>query len=246
MIQRALERDRDFQPANARRRFRLGMLDYGLMALAPGLAGVISRHAPGVSIDISHVPSDSAVRLLLADQTDLVTGPFARVPSTMETRPLFRDDYVLIARTGHPELQAGLGARQLASLAHIDVTYDTTEGGGIDTALQAAGIRRRKAMQVPLFAGACFVAGASDFVAIVPRRLAEAHAQICNLEMHDMPVVVPQLEISALMHRRNTGDPGLNWLLQLLANIAGQGGPLAPVARRAADNEPASTGSARP
>ena len=63
-IQRALERNPDFQPATARRRFRLGMLDYGIMVLAPSVAGVISQHAPGIVVDIMHVPSANAHQIL--------------------------------------------------------------------------------------------------------------------------------------------------------------------------------------
>lgn len=246
VIQRALERNPDFQPPTARRRFRLGMLDYGVMALAPALAGVISRRAPGVSVDISHVPSDSAPRMLLADQIDLATGPFARTPATLECTPLFSDDYVVIARAGHPALSVGLNAARLSELPHVDVTYDTSEGGGIDAALHAAGIRRRKAMQVPLFAGACFVVGASDFLAIMPRRLAQAHAGICNLAVHDMPVPFPRLEISALVHRRNSGDAGLKWLRDVLAETAAHAGPLAPSAQGYMFGEDADAGGGKP
>lgn len=223
-IERALLQTPRFDVATARRRFRLGMLDYGVLALAPGVAGEISRHAPGIAVEISHVPSDSAARLLQDEQVDLVTGPFARTPASLERTPLFSDDYVLIARRGHPALRRGAAAALASDAPHVDVAFDTSGGGGIDAALQGIGLHRRKAMQVPLFGGACFIVGASDFLAIVPRRFAEIHAQLCNLQTADMPAGFPKLEICALVHRRNAGDGGLTWLRELLVRIAADAG----------------------
>lgn len=226
-IQRALEHEPQFNPASARRRFRIGMLDYGIMVFATALAEVISHHAPGVSVSIDHVPSDSAARLLIADQIDLATGPFAQTAAVLQCVPLFQDDYTIIARKGHPALKQGAALEQLGSLSHVDVTFDTTTGGGIDAALMKFGVRRNKAMQVPMFAGACFIVGSSDLIAVVPRRLAEINAGICGLEIHSLPQEFPQLRINALTHRRNSADPGLLWLADILAE-AGKRGPLAP------------------
>lgn len=219
-IQRALERNPTFDPGSANRRFRLGMLDYGVMMLAPAIASAVSRDAPGISIDISHVPSDSAARLLLSDQIDLVTGPFDDVPASLECTPVFRDTYVVAARRDHPALKNGLNREALADLPHVDVTYDLTERGGLDTALRSHGIHRRKAMQVPFFAGACVIAGASDFLAIIPQRMAQAHQHMCGLKLHDLPVSIAPLKISALNHRRDSAEPGLKWLRDIIGSVA--------------------------
>lgn len=236
-IEQALARSPQFDPAIARRRFRLGMLDYGVMALAPGLAAVLSREAPGISVDISHVPSDSAARLLLADHIDIVTGPFAHPPASLERTPVSSDQYVLVARRGHKALKGPLEDALSNGAPHVDVAYDTSEGGGIDAALQAFGFSRRKAMQVPLFGGACFIAGASDFLAIVPRRFAEVHAGVCGIGWRALPAGFPPLEICALVHRRNSADPGLRWLLETLTRTArgsGFGSLAAPEEKKAA------------
>jgi DNA-binding transcriptional LysR family regulator len=219
-VKHALESNRDFQPATARRRFRLGMLDYGVMALAPSVAAAISARAPGVSVEIMHVPSNAAQTMLEEDRIDLVTGPFKRSPASFERTLLFADNYVLIARRNHPALCEGLTPAVLSELAYVEVTYDTAEGGGVDGVLLAWDVRRRKAMQVPLFAGACFVAGASDLVAIVPERLAQIYAAISDIEIHQLPQDFPPLDIRALMHRRNGGDAGLRWLCGVLVEGA--------------------------
>ncbi len=225
-IQRALEREPQFDPATARRRFRISMLDYGIMVFATSLAKEISSRAPGITIDIDHVPTDSAARLLIADQIDLATGPFSGTASVLQSAPLYSDSYAVIARKGHEALGGGINPERLSDLGHVDVTFDTTTGGGIDAALARFGIRRKKMMQVPMFSGACFVVGSSDLVAIVPRRLAQINAGTCGLDVHDLPDGFPRLQINALTHRRNSADPGMQWLTSVLLE-AGNRGPLA-------------------
>ena len=67
-----------------------------------------------------------------------------------------------------------------------------------------------------MFADACFVAGSSDLVVIVPERLAQIYAAISDIKIHQLPQDFPPLEISALIHRRNGGDAGLRWLCGVL------------------------------
>jgi len=227
-IQRALERPPQFDPATARRRFRIGMLDYGVMVLAPAIAGAISRQAPGVSVEISHVPSDAAARLLLSDEIDLATGPFVRPPAALDCEPLFEDAYVVVARRDHPALAGGLDVETLTRLSYVDIAYDASEGGGMAAALARRGIDIRKAMQAPMFAGACFIAGSSDLAAIVPERLAHAYRDVCSIAVHRPPVALPPLRISALTHRRNSSDAGLRWLRDILVQAGAESAALGP------------------
>lgn len=219
-IERAFRQTSVFEAAQSRRRFRIGMLDYALMSLGPKLAGAISRRAPGIAIDISYVPQADAAQLLLTDALDLVTGPFPKHASALESTELFSDSFAVIARRGHAALGGGLTRALFAGLPHVDVPAGHGEVGNVDKALQAQGIRLIKAMQVPTFAGACFVAGESDFLAVLPRRFAEAYRELCGLAIYDMPVEIPALNISALVHRRNSADAGLNWLRDVLVEAA--------------------------
>jgi DNA-binding transcriptional LysR family regulator len=219
-IERTLERPPVFEPAAARRRFRLGMLDYGVMVLAPKLATEIAARAPGVNIDIEHVSSGAAAESLEAGRFDLVTGPFRAIPRTMSTTPLFKDRFVVISHRRHPGLAAGLTRKHLITSAYVDVPFEASAKRGIDAVLAAAGASRRKAMTVPTFSGACFVVASSPLLAIVPERIANAHREICDLDIHPMPLRLPMLSISALTHRKQDADSGLVWLRDLLVSMS--------------------------
>lgn len=216
-IERAFRQSSVFDPAVSQQRFRIGMLDYAVMVLAPSLAAVISDQAPGVTIEISYVPHADAPQLLLNDELDLVTGPFAKHASSLKATHLFSDSFVVISRRDHAALTGGVSraAFDALSFADIPATYEN-----VGKRLLTHGIRPRNAMQVPTFATACFIVGESDLLAIVPGWIARAHQHQCGLAIHDLPVDIDPMEISALIHRRNSGDAGLKWLLGALVDAA--------------------------
>ncbi len=67
--------------------------------------------APGIVLEITHVPASAAPQQLIAEQLDLATGPFSSLQNYFLKRLLFRDDFTVIARRGHPQLRNGLDPR---------------------------------------------------------------------------------------------------------------------------------------
>lgn len=231
----AVARDRVFTAPEARRHFRLGMLDYGVVALAPGIAATLSREAPEVTIEIRHTPLDTALDALSAEEIDLATGPFENLPDYFQSAPLFEDDLVVIARRGHPGLRNGLTLDALRALPHLDISYIAGDRYLTANRWGKLGIGLRRVMSVPHFAAAPWVVGASDLLAITARRPAMAFAESCDIEIFDMPVPVEPLRIQVVIHRRNAEDPGMRWLLETVKSSIAQssfGAPRPGQARR--------------
>lgn len=229
----AVARDRAFSAPQARRHFRLGMLDYGVVALAPGIAATLSRDAPEVTVELRHMALDTALDALSADQIDLATGPFEDLPHYFEAAPLFEDDLVVIARRGHPGLRNGLTLEALRSLPHLDISYIAGDRQFAANRWGRLGIGLRRVMSVPHFAAAPWVVAASDLLAITARRPAMAFAEGCDIEIFDMPVPVEPLRIQVVIHRRNAEDPGMRWLLETVKSSIAQSSFGAPRADRA-------------
>jgi DNA-binding transcriptional LysR family regulator len=214
-IERAFRQTSDFEAAGSQQQFRIGMLDYAMMILAPSLAAVISEQAPDVTIEISYIPQADASQLLLNDELDLVTGPFPKHASSLKATHLFSDKFVVISTRNHAALTVGVSRATINKLSFVEipVTYQN-----VGKTLEVHGVRPKNAMQVPTFASACYIVGESDFLAIVPEWIAKVHQKQCGLAIHDLPVDIEPMQISALIHRRNSSDGGLKWLLDVLVN----------------------------
>ena len=219
-VEQALRRSKEFEAAYAERLFRIGMLDYAIMILAPHLATTLTASAPNIRVEISHVPLGQVVDFLRADQMDLVIGPFSHIYADLDGHSLFAEDLVLAFRSGHPALSKRLTKTGLSKLSYVDVPFDLSGKVGLDDLLTTHGMVRKIVITVPMFAGACHVVGASDVVAIMPRNVVLAHQTTCDLVIQNLPFEMPKLQIHALVHRRNAGDSGIQWLLEALAKGA--------------------------
>jgi DNA-binding transcriptional LysR family regulator len=91
----------DFDPATAHRRFFLAANDYVTAVLLPPLINHFSTPAP--RIDLVVRPS---TRLDLTEQIDMgcidvALGVFSSIPPRFRSRPILRQDDVLVMREGH-------------------------------------------------------------------------------------------------------------------------------------------------
>ncbi len=212
----AIVAQRNFDPRADQRHFRLGMLDYGVVVLAPAIASLISREAQGVTVEIGNVGLNEASQALSDGSLDLATGPFGAVPNYFSAAPLFEDDYCVIARRGHPALRKGLTLEVLTELPHLEISFVAGDHSRVDAALAKSGHRIRSVMSVPHFAAAPWIVESSDLIAITARKPALAFVSNRNIAVFDMPVPVPPLRISAVVHGRNANDPGIRWLQDVL------------------------------
>lgn len=124
---------------------------------------------------------------------------------------------MLTCRADHPALSKQISRTTLSNFSYTEVPLVYTGYDKLDSLLLANNVVREITISVPTFAGACHIVGASDIVSILPRTIVLAHQTSCNLAYRVLPFRMPKLEISALIHRRNSGDPGLLWLLEILA-----------------------------
>jgi len=219
-IELAFNASDTFDPAQSTRTFRLGMLDYGAALLAPLLGQVLTDRAPLATVQIQHSTTDQSIERLDRGELDLVTGPFGELPARFDAQDLCDDQYVLVARRGHPGLVGKLTPRKLAGLGHVVIAAGMHPQMIVDRALGRLNLSRRIALTVPNFATAPYAVANSDLVAIMPKRLAVTYCEQFRLSLHVVPLELPRLRIQAVWHRRSERDPGLLWLKETIKNVS--------------------------
>ncbi len=92
-----------FDPATARRTFRLAMSDYGAAIVLPGLIRTLRREAPGIDLQISHASREGMLEGVLNGDIDVAAGVFPEMPNELRSTPLFEEHYVcLVDRNSLP------------------------------------------------------------------------------------------------------------------------------------------------
>ncbi len=210
-----------FDPATADRIFRIAAPDLETSLFAPLLA----RIGAAPRFVFRPLIRQDAVDALHTAAVDLALGYAVERPPGCDSTILFEEDYVVIARAGHPLLASPLDLAAYARAEHVLTAPGGTLGGIVDHALAAQGMSRRVVVAVPYFLAALATVASGDLIATVPRRLAVAHAASFRLGMSEPPLALRRFAVRMTWSRRSASDQGLLWLrAQLTAAATRLGG----------------------
>ncbi|WP_236180954.1 MULTISPECIES: LysR family transcriptional regulator [Pseudomonas] len=200
-----------FDPASARRTFRLAMSDYGAAIILPGLIRTLRKEAPGIDLQISHASREGMVEGLLNGDIDLAAGVLPELPGELRSSPLFEERYVcLLDRQSLPE-DGQLDLPTYLSRPHVLLEMRGSGTPEIERTLTALRERRRVAISLPHWSVAPrFISGTDLILTVASRALNE-------VDDESLIVVPPPFEIApftfvSAWHKRRGGDQALNWL----------------------------------
>ena len=210
-----------FDPASARRAFRIGAGDYAELVLLPRLVARLAREAPGVDLWMVPLPDDPAAALA-AGELDVALGVWSSMgwPAGTYQRRLFDEDFRCVVRAGHPATKQRLTLVRYCELDHLLVAPRGTPGSRVDDILASLGRTRRVLVRVPHFLIAPHVIAASDLVVTLATRLSQIYAEPLGLELLAPPFEMPGFTVSMAWHERAHHDPGHRWLRDRLVEAS--------------------------
>jgi DNA-binding transcriptional LysR family regulator len=217
-MQRALEPEA-FVPAQASRRFSIGINNYAAIVLAPALVSAVTGAAPHVQLDLRPSGTLDVFGLLDHGDLDVAIGMFDRIGERFTSTALLEDEFVAVMRRGHPAGRGRLTASAFGGLRHVDISSSGDDTGFIDRSLATQGSKRHIALRLP-YLSAGRVLAKSDVVATLTRRVAEALAQQAALELRELPFTSPPVRAYLLWHRRLDGQPAHRWLREVIVSVS--------------------------
>ncbi|MFZ2387738.1 MAG: LysR family transcriptional regulator, partial [Polaromonas sp.] len=102
-LDRARTNGSGFEPAQARRTFRISTTDISKIALLPTLANHLRKVAPHVQIELEKISTD-IVRRLQDGEVDLAVGFMPQLEAGFYQQVLFEQNYVCLVAQSHPRL----------------------------------------------------------------------------------------------------------------------------------------------
>jgi DNA-binding transcriptional LysR family regulator len=228
----------EFDPREARLDFKLSGTDFFATMLMPQLGARVQQEAPGVRLQLVDLVPDHYVEALERQNIDIALLPDQNFPGWIAQEPLFRAEFAVIAREGHPTLTAAgvtpgdvIPMDLFCALDHVLCSPDGRFHGLGDAALARKGFSRRVVMSVPVFEGVLQVVAASDMIALFPRVLAEHRAPGSGIAVYVPPFVVPPPLLCMIWHSRHNNAPAHLWLRGRIGEI------LAPLCMRSGAGE---------
>ena len=218
-----------FDPRTARRRFRIGAPDALWAVFLVPVLERLSQDAPGIDIRCRQLmpqqpghTSEQGWQQVLAEldthALDIAIMPIGSVPHRYVQRSVFREEFVVAMRKGHPFGRDPTLASYCA-MRHLLVSVIGDDHGLIDAMLAREGLSRRVVLTVPNFMIALATVAESDIIATLPRRLVQLHAKRFALQNCAIPLPSPRQpdEIGVVATKAAMSDAGVAWLFETLA-----------------------------
>jgi len=218
----------EFDPAAADNTFRLAMVDSVAATLLPGLADILEKEAPAVSLQTMPLATRDPRAMLQNEEVDVAIGYFPGVIASLvstsqsggnalfEAQRLCVDDYVIVMRRAHPLARQPFTLDDYCAARHLVVSFSGRPYSLIDETLAALGRSRRVACTANQFLAAARIAANTDLLTAMPGDFVPLTGFADQLAVRALPFAMPMLHVDALWHRRAQHRHSYSWLRDAL------------------------------
>lgn len=203
-----------FDPSTAALTYRIVASDFISIVLIGQLILQVERRAPHVRIEVLPLTDDS-IGKFSRGEADALIRPSGRIfIASTEQRELFTENFICIASRTNSEVGEEVTPEQLYSMKRAVPPYKTywptaaTEGS-------SSGL----SVPMPFSAIPWFVAR-SDYLAVVPERLAVLYEPAIALRRVRLTEPFPPVTFVAQSHSDGLRDPFKVWMLDQMAEAA--------------------------
>ncbi len=212
-VQAVLDDALRFDPATAKRVFRIHMSDLGEMVFLPPLMRAIRQRAPGVSVETRQVEWNALSHALDGGAVDLAIGHLPSLADGFVRQHLFREEYVTLRRT--PQPSGGGRARPRPPADYIAITSHPPTLA----ILRESGLIDRVKLSIPHFMVVPAILAEVDYAVIVPRTVARAFRRYGLNRISPLPVPQRHFDVDLFWTRRQNSDPGHRWMRALMIDL---------------------------
>lgn len=209
-----------FEPALAKREFRIVSSDYVAAAILAPLARTLSHGAPGVSFQFI-LTDETAAERLRRGEVDLVIGPSEFALSGVPTEALYEECYVMAGWRQHPVFSKTITIDDVFAHGHVAVSvggYRTATVG--DRQLNLLGYTRRVEVTASSFAVLPWLLVGTQRLALMHQRLARDAANHFEIAFAPLPFAFPALRQLVQYHETRVSDPAVRWLIEQIRAAA--------------------------
>jgi DNA-binding transcriptional LysR family regulator len=210
-----------FDPATAKRRFRICMTDASHITLLPRMLAHIRAQAPGIRLEAATIDGNTE-RALESGEADLVIGHVPWLSGGIYQQQLYTQDWVCLVNRHHPRVRTRFGMKQYRAEGHVAIAAGTG-AQLLEQALLREQIQRDVVLELPGFLGLGAIIQTTDLIATLPRHIGQTLAQVNDLAVHACPVQVDGFAVRQHWHARYHHEAGNRWLRETMMQLFSSG-----------------------
>jgi DNA-binding transcriptional LysR family regulator len=204
---------------NYKRIFRVILVDALEPIIMPPVVRTLMSEAPNVHIEC--IQGDAKFYEGIAAGTiDLACFAFPVDTTDMIVKPICPVDLVVVSRRDHPAITRPLDRETLQGLTQIALGRELRGLTSVDKGLMARGMPRRVGYMASNIWSMPPMIERTDLVGILPRRFVEEIAGNFALDIHEMPIEMPEQFVYMMWHANSELDPGHKWLRESMMQAA--------------------------
>jgi DNA-binding transcriptional LysR family regulator len=211
VIGRQLAHGETIDIATYRRLFRIIIVDTLEPIVMPAIVRTILAQAPGVQIECIQATARFAEEIR-DGSIDIACFAFPVDSSDLVVKAIMPLDLVVVSRRDHPEIKKPLDLATFSRLPHTAVRRELRGLTGVDRNLVASGIERRTPYMAAKIWSIPPMVQRTDLISVLPRRFALEVAANFDLDIHEIPLKLPEQHVYMLWHVNREHDPGHRWL----------------------------------
>ncbi|HDN9023249.1 LysR substrate-binding domain-containing protein [Aeromonas veronii] len=219
MLEQGLRQAKGFDPATARRIFRIatpGSVEHGLV---PVLVERLHRQAPHCRLEVCELADSNYERELEKGELDLVIG-FAganHLSPRLWREEWFNNPLVCLSPLGS-ELPDVLTPVELVSRPHIHTSSWGHSQAMVELWLARFGVERELGVRLPSFMAVPPLMATGRYLVVVPEMIGRHFCRYYPLRMHQLDPAIPIVYLMA-GHPLTAHDEAISWFKSLLHQL---------------------------
>ncbi len=219
MLEQGLRQAKGFDPATARRIFRIatpGSVEHGLV---PVLVDRLHRQAPHCRLEVCELADSNYERELEKGELDLVIG-FAganHLSPRLWREEWFNNPLVCLSPLGS-ELPDVLTPVELVSRPHIHTSSWGHSQAMVELWLARFGVERELGVRLPSFMAVPPLMATGRYLVVVPEMIGRHFCRYYPLRMHQLAPAIPIVYLMA-GHPLTAHDEAIGWFKSLLHQL---------------------------
>ncbi|MDF2412902.1 MAG: LysR substrate-binding domain-containing protein [Aeromonas popoffii] len=219
MLEQGLRQAKGFDPATARRIFRIatpGSVEHGLV---PVLVDRLYRQAPQCRLEVCELADNNYERELEKGELDLVIG-FAganHLSPRLWREEWFNNPLVCLSPLGS-ELPDVLTPVELVSRPHIHTSSWGHSQAMVELWLARFGVERELGVRLPSFMAVPPLMATGRYLVVVPEMIGRHFCRYYPLRMHQLDPAIPIIYLMA-GHPLTAHDEAIGWFKSLLHQL---------------------------
>jgi LysR family transcriptional regulator, nod-box dependent transcriptional activator len=217
-IERTLDQNSAFEPATAKRTFRIAASDYVICVLLQPLLQRMCKEAPGVKLQFQAAGNDTA-KQLAAHHIDMSIQP-AGTHRGFQSETLFSDRWMCAVWNGNTQVGAQITREQFCKLSHVTYAHPPFNRTLADHFVGAVAKELQVQVMSDSFVAMPLLLRGTELITLVQARLGEQVKKTAEIRVLAPPVEIEELVMAMWWNPLHSKDPAHTWLRETLSEIA--------------------------